>query len=165
MKDGKPRKLTCDYYENLINIYDNRMKSGPKKNYRSKKHKWGGSLVHPESVMLAHLMSSANRNTKQRQAVVDSLNESQVRHIGRLLKHVLNAKRKLPKNQIKQLIRDRNLIDAIIMGKGTLSTRKNISKLKMRNQKGGFLGALLPVALSLAGPAIKTLGKVFKSIG
>ena len=46
----------------------------------------------------------------------------------------------------KQLIRVRNLIDAIITGRGSLFTRKNILKLKTRNQKGGFLSALLPVA-------------------
>lgn len=126
--------------------------------------KRGGGNVLPETVMLAHLMSSANRNVKQRQAVVDSLNENQVRHVGKLLKKVLNTKRKLPKNQIKQLIRDRNLINALIKGQGTVSTRKKILKLKTKNQKGGFLGALLPVAMSLAGPAIKGLGKVFESL-
>ena len=112
--------------------------------------------------MLAHLMSSANRNVKQRQAVVDLLNENQVCQIGKFLKQILNAKDKLPRNQIKQLIRDRNLIDAIITGRGLLFTRKSILKLKTKNQKGGFLSALLPVALSLAGPAIKGLGRCRK---
>ena len=96
--------------------------------------------------------------------VVDLLNENQVRQIGKFLKQIFNAKHKLPRNQIKQLIRDRNLIDAIITERGSLSTRKNILKLKTKNQKGRFLGALLPVALSLAGPAIKGLGSVFKKI-
>ena len=148
MPPPRKRKLTRKDYESLI-------KMGKKR---------GGGNVLPETVMLAHLMSSANRNVKQRQAVVDSLNENQVRHVGKLLKKVLNTKRKLPKNQIKQLIRDRNLINALIKGQGTVSTRKKILKLKTKNQKGGFLGALLPVAMSLAGPAIKGLGKVFESL-
>ena len=39
MKHGKEnKKLTCEYYERLINIYDDGMKSGTKKNcYYSKK--------------------------------------------------------------------------------------------------------------------------------
>ena len=164
MKCNKENKLTRKYYERLINIYDNGMKSGMKKNRYYSKKRTGGSIVQPETVMLAHLMSSANRNVKQQQAVVDSLNENQVCQIGKFLKQILNAKHKLPRNQIKQLIRDRNLIDAIITGRGSLSTRKNILKLKTKNQKGKFLSALLPVALSLAGPTIKGLGSVFKKI-
>ena len=142
--------MTHEYYERLINIYDNGMKSGTKKTHYYSKKRMGGSIVQPEMVMLVHLMSLANRNVKQQQAIVDSLNKNQVRQIGKFLKQILNAKHKLPRNQIKQLIRDRNLIDAIITGRGSLSTRKNILKLKTRNQKGGFLGALLPMALSLA---------------
>ena len=120
----------------------------------------GGTLA-PETVMLAHLMSTANRNVKQRQAVVDSMNDHQVRQIGRMMKKVLNMKRKLPKKEISKLLRDRKLIDAIVNGKGSINTRKKILKLKLRNQKGGFLGPLLPLALSLAKPAIQTLGKIF----
>ena len=120
----------------------------------------GGSLA-PETVMLAHLMSTANRNVKQRQAVVDSMNEHQVRQVGKMVKKVLNMKRKLPKKDIKKLVRDRNLIDALIKGKGSIATRKKILRLKLKNQKGGFLGPLLPLALSLAKPAIQTLGKIF----
>ena len=153
-----------EYYERLINIYDNGMKSGMKKNSYYSKKKTRGSIVQPETVMLAHLMSSVNRNDKQQQVVVDSLNENQVRQIGKFLKDILNAKHKLPRNQIKQMIRDRNLIDAIITGRGSLSSRKNLLKLKTRNQKGEFLSALLPVALSSAGPIIKGLGSIFKKI-
>ena len=163
MKRGKENKLTRKYYERLINIYDDGMKSGMKKTCYYRKKRTGGSIVQPETVMLVHLMNSANRNVKQ-QAVVDSLNKNQLHQIGKFLKQILNTKHKLPRNQIKELIRDRNLIDAIITGRGSLSTRKNILKLKTKNQKGGFLGALLPVALSLAGPAIKGPGSIFKKI-
>ena len=114
--------------------------------------------------MLTHLMSTANKNVKQCQVVVDSLNSSQLREIGKYLKQILNTRQKLPKNQINQLIRDRKLIDALISGKGTVTTRKKILKLKTKNQKGGFLGALLPLALNLAGLAIKGLGSIFKKL-
>ena len=120
----------------------------------------GGTLA-PETVMLAHLMSTANRNVKQRQAVVESMNDHQVQQIGKMMKKALNMKRKLPKKDIRKLLRDRTLKDAIVNGKGSINTRKKILKLKLRNQKGGFLGPLLPSALSLAKPAIQTFGKIF----
>ena len=66
MKCGKEnKKLTHEYYQRLINIYNNGMKSGMKKNCYYSKKRIGGSIVQPETVMLAHLMSSANRNVKQ----------------------------------------------------------------------------------------------------
>ena len=80
MRRGKEKKLTREHYEKLINIYDGKknMKKGGKK-YRRGTRTFGGlSAVHPETVMLAHFMSSANRNAKQREAVVDLLNEKQV---------------------------------------------------------------------------------------
>ena len=109
------------------------MKSGTKRNCYYSKKRTRGSIDQPKTVMLAHLMSSANRNIKQRQAVVDSLNENQVHQIGKFLKQILNAKHKLPRNQIKQLIRDRNLINAIIPQRGSLSTRKK--QLETQNQE------------------------------
>ena len=66
MKHGKEnKKLTHEYYERLINIYDDGMKSSIKKNHYYSKKRTGCSIVQPETVMLAQLMSSANRNVKQ----------------------------------------------------------------------------------------------------
>ena len=43
MKRGKEnKKLTCEYYERLINIYDNGMISGTKKNCYYSKKRMGG---------------------------------------------------------------------------------------------------------------------------
>ena len=65
MKRGKEKKLTHEYYKRLINIYDDGMKSGTKRNHYYSKKRTGGLIVQPETVMLAHLISSANRNVKQ----------------------------------------------------------------------------------------------------
>ena len=66
MKRGKEnKKLTHEYYERLINIYDDGMKSSTKKNHYYSKKRMGGSIVQPKTVMLVQLMSSANRNVEQ----------------------------------------------------------------------------------------------------
>ena len=90
-----------------------------------------GKMTHlPEALMLAHMMSKMNKNAKQRKAIIDSLNASQMRDVGHLVRGVLNVRRKLPKKQINQLIRDRKFIDAIVRGKGVLSMQKKIYRTR-----------------------------------
>ena len=108
--------------------------------------------------MLVHMMSKTNKNAKQRKAIVDSLNATQMQDVGHLVRGVLNVHHKLPEKQINQLIRDRKFIDAIVKGKGALSTRKKI----LSDQRGGFPGILFPLAAQLAAPVIGQLGKLFK---
>ena len=112
----------------------------------------------PEALMLVHMMSKMNKNAKQRKAIIDSLNASQMRDVGHLVRGVLNVSHKLPKKQIHQLIRDRKFIDAIVRGKGALSTRKKI----LSDQRGGFPGILFPLAAQIAAPVFGQLGKLFK---
>ena len=110
------RKLTRSDYEELIGLKGGRGK-------RKRSVKGGGKTSHlPEAMMLAHMMSKTNKNAKQRKAIIDSLNAIQMRDVGRLVRGVLNVHRKLPEKQINQLIRDRKFIDAIVKGKGALST-------------------------------------------
>ena len=45
-----------------------------------------------------------------------------------MVKGVLHTQRKLPKKQLKQLIRDRNFIDTLVKGRGSLEMRKKILK-------------------------------------
>ena len=68
------------------------------------------------AMMLAHMMSKMSKNAKQRKAIIDSLNATQMRDVGHLMRGVPNVCRKLPKKQINQLIRDRKFIDAIVRG-------------------------------------------------
>ena len=71
------------------------------------------------------------------------------------MRGVLNICGKLPKKQINQLIRDKKFIDAIVRGRGALSTQKKI----LSDQRGGFPGILFPLAAQLAAPVIGQLGK------
>lgn len=153
------RQLTRSDYEELIGLKAGR---GKRKKWGKRSLKGGGgkkTRSHlPEAMMLAHMMSKTNKNAKQRKAIVDSLNATQMRDVGHLVRGVLNVRRKLPEKQINQLIRDRKFIDAIVKGKGALSTRKKI----LSDQRGGFPGILFPLAAQLAAPVIGELGKLFK---
>ena len=112
-----------------------------------------GDMVLPEA-----MMSKVNKNTKQLKVIVDSLNASQMCGVGRLVKGILNVCHNLHKKQISQLIRDRKFIDAIVKGKGMVSTRKKI----LSDQRGGFPGILFPLAAQLAASVISQLGKFFR---
>ena len=150
---ARRRKLTRSNYEELIGLKGGRGKR------KKRSVKGGGKTSHlPEAMMLAHMMSKTNKNAKQRKAIIDSLNATQMRDVGHLVRGVLNVRRKLPEKQINQLIRDRKFIDAIVKGKGALSTRKKI----LSDQRGGFPGILFPLAAQLAAPVIGQLGKLFK---
>ena len=151
------RKLTRSDYKELIGLKAGR---GKRKKWGKRSVKGGGKTRShlPEAMMLAHMMSKTNKNAKQRKAIIDSLNATQMRDVGHLVRGVLNVRRKLPEKQINQLIRDRKFIDAIVKGKGALSTRKKI----LSDQRGGFPGILFPLAAQLAAPVIGELGKLFK---
>ena len=151
------RKLTRSDYEELIGLKAGR---GKRKKWGKRSLKGGGKTRShlPEAMMLAHMMSKTNKNAKQRKAIVDSLNATQMRDVGHLVRGVLNVRRKLPEKQINQLIRNRKFIDAIVKGKGALSTRKKI----LSDQRGGFPGILFPLAAQLAALVIGELGKLFK---
>ena len=78
----KLTQLTLSDYEELIGL-----KGGWRKRRRGKRAiKGGGKTSHlPEAMMLAHMMSKMNKNTKQRKAIIDSLNATQIRDVGHLV--------------------------------------------------------------------------------
>ena len=51
----------------------------------------GVGRISSETMMLAHLMSKANKNTKQQRAVIDSMNTSQMKHLRHMVKGVLHT--------------------------------------------------------------------------
>ena len=61
-----------------------------------RRHLGGGMSVNsvgrisPETMMLAHLMSKAIKNVKQKRAVIDSMNTSQMKHFGHMVKGLLH---------------------------------------------------------------------------
>ena len=113
-----------------------------------KKRKRGSTLV--EAILLSQMIANKKKKSKQRNAIIDSLNNRQIKCIGQVLGKVMvsKKKKKLPIAKMRQLIRDRKFINAIVSGQGSLLTRKKILK-----QQGGFLsilgGLLLPALMGM----------------
>ena len=55
------------------------------------------------------MMSNDNRNLAQRDAMIDTMNKSQVRRMGKLVDFFLNSRTKLPAKTIKLLSKIKNL--------------------------------------------------------
>lgn len=79
--------------------------------------------------------------------------------IGKAFGKFLSLKKQLPRNKLKQLIRDQHLVEAVIKGYGPLSSRK-----QYLNQKGGFLPAILPLVAKTLGPSLVAplIGKILR---
>ena len=132
------------------------MKYTPSSN-SSRRRGGGRSKMTPlrEGIILSKML--ARRKGRPREALIDGLTNKQMNGIGKAFGKFLRMQRKLPGKRLKQLIRDQRLVNAVIQGHGSLNTRKKILK-----QKGGFLGAVLPLAAKALGPML--LGPVIKKI-
>ena len=124
-----------------------------KKKKRQKKKPTGGALLLTEallhSMMLAKLLGRDNKNAQQKRAIASMLTKSNMNGMGRLWKKFLNSKYPLPQKQIKQLVRDKKLIDLFFDSRIPLDTRRRIVA-----QEGGFLGFLLPLITKVATPLV-----------
>ena len=134
-------------YEAMIGLRKEKQKKK-----RQKKKPTSGAL-HPtkallHSIMLAKLLGRNNKNLQQR-AITATLTKSNMNGMGRLWKKFLNSKYPLPEKQIKQLIRDKKLIDSFFDARIPLDTRRRIVA-----QEGGFLGFLLPRITKVAAPLV-----------
>lgn len=152
------KKWTRADYARMINMDTARTRRHRGKRAGGSGRRMRGGMLGPilrDGVLLSHLMSSKNKNARQRAAIIDTLSPVQMKSVGRAVGAFLNSEYKLPKARIKQLIRDKQFVEAIMRGKGPLETRKKILK-----QKGGILPALLPLAVKTLGPMV--LGSLFK---
>ena len=106
-------------------------------------------------------MISNDNRLAQRDAMIDTMNKSQVRRMGKLVEFFLNSRTKLPAKTIKLLSKNQEFVKAITENKVPISTKKRIFK-----QKGGILPMLLPFAAKAAAPLAGSLlsgiaGKLF----
>ena len=141
-------KWSWSDYEAMTGLRKEKQK---KKKKRQKKKLTSGAL-HPtkallHSIILAKLLGRDNKNAQQKRAMAATLTKSNMNGIGRLWKKFLNLKYPLPEKQIKQLIRDKKLIDSFFDTRIPLDTRRRIVA-----QEGGFLGFLLPLITKVAAP-------------
>ena len=140
-------------YEAMIGLRRQKEKKKKKKKKIQKK-KLTSRALHAtkallHSMMLAKLLGRDNRNAQQKRAIAATLSKSNMKSMGRLWKKFLNLKYPLPKKQIKQLIRDKKLIDSFFDTRIPLDTRRRIVA-----QEGGFLGFLLPLITKVAAPLV-----------
>ena len=137
-------------YEAMIGLWKERQ---TKKKKRQKKKLTGGVLLLTKallhSMMLAKLLGRDNKNMQQKRAIASMLTKSNMNGMGWLWKKILNSKYPLPQKQIKQLVRDKKLIDSFFDSRIPLDTRRRIVA-----QEGGFLGFLLPLITKVAGPLV-----------
>lgn len=102
-----------------------------------------------DALVLSRLIGSTNKNVKQREAIIDGMSGRQMKDVGKLFKQYLESSYSLPRGRIKQLIRDKEFVDALTKFQGDLKTRKKILK-----QKGGIIPFLLPLLAKALAPAI-----------
>lgn len=141
-----PRKWTRADYQAMIGL--------KKKTARGiKKMRRKLNKSHLQSAMLANLLGKKNKNAQQRRAIAATLSKSQMNGMGVMWKKFLASQYPLPNRQIKQLIRDKKLVDSFFNARIPTETRRRIL-----TQKGGILPFLLPlVAKAAVGPL---LGKI-----
>ena len=135
-------------YEAMIGL-----RKEKKKKKRQKKKPTSGALHATKallhSMMLAKLLGRDNKNAQQKRAIAAMLSKSDMNGMGWLWKKFLNSKYPLPKKQIKQLIRDKKLIDSFFDTRIPLDKRRRIVA-----QEVGFLGFLLPLITKVAAPLV-----------
>ena len=93
--------------------------------------------------------------------MIDTMNKSQLRRMGKLVDFFLNSHTKLPTKTIKLLSKNQDFVKAITENKVPIAVKKRIFK-----QKGGILPMLLPFAANAAAPLAGSLlsgiaGKLF----
>ena len=125
-------------YEAMIGLRQKeKKKKKKKKKKRQKKKLTSGALQTTKallhSMMLAKLLGRDNKNVQQKRAIAAMLSKSNMNGMGQLWKKFLHLKYPLPKKQIKQLIRDKKLIDLFFDTRIPLDTRR-----KLWHRKGGF---------------------------
>ena len=151
------KRLSRKDYQRLIGIANEKKK--PRARRRRKIDQRDGIAV--LDLFLAKIMSNNKRNWVQRDAVINTMNKSQVQQMGKLVDFFLNSRTKLPAKTIKLLSKNQEFVKAITENKVPISTKKRIFK-----QKGGILPMLLPVAAKATAPLAGSLlsaiaGKLF----
>ena len=109
------------------------------------------------ALLLGRMMSKKNRNAKQRSAIIDTMDNSQMKQFGRVMKSFISSKYKMPRQYLKKLKRDRHFVTAMMDPRVPLATKK-----KILSQKGGFIPAILPAILKTV--AAPLLGNIVSKI-
>lgn len=140
-----PRKATLGNYKQLTrNDYLSLIKpqKKPKKSNATNRRKRYANFE--KHYHLLHLLGNTNKNKAQRKALIDTMNRQQLAAVRDALNGFLSEKITVPPRVLKNLKRDKKYIYALLQKSTPVETQKEILK-----QKGGFLGALMPLAGAL----------------
>ena len=95
------KRLSRKDYQNLIGIANEKKK--PRAKRRRKTNQRGGITV--PNLLLAKMISNDNRNRSQRDAMIDTMNKSQVRRMGKLVDFFLNSCTKSTRKDYKVAVK------------------------------------------------------------
>ena len=117
-----------------------------------------GGNVMANALFLARMLTKKNQNAKQRDAIVNTMDNKQMNQLSKVFKTFWKSNQQMPKKHLKRLQKDRRFVEAMMNPKIPLGIKK-----KILTQKGGILGALLPMVLkSVAAPILGGIaGKLF----
>lgn len=93
-----------------------------------------------------NLLSKSKRNKKRRNLLIDIADKEEINALSEIILNALRGNLPLKKKEIKELNKYKHVLRKLI--KRTYSIKKKKAILK---QKGGFLGAIIPIALSALG--------------
>ena len=139
------KKLTRKDYERIIGIAKGGVKKRPSRN-KGKRGGQRGGITMPD-ILLAKMISNDNKNKLQREAIIDTMNESQMKRMSKMVKLFLESRTELPPKTINMLSANQEFVKAIVKNKVPIAMKKKIFK-----QKEGILPMLLPFAAKVALP-------------
>lgn len=124
---------------------------------KKRKQKGGSSRVNlnfiRKHIPFLAMISNKNANKVQRENLINNMNKGQMNAVRTMMKNFLNSKYPINDTILKKLAKDKDFIYHLA------SSGQFENKKKILNQKGGLLGALVPLASSLIAPV---LGQIFK---
>ena len=103
-------------------------KKKPKARRRGKSDQRGDITV--PDLLLAKMISDDNRNQVQRDAMIDTMNKSQVQQMGKLVNLFLNSCTKLPAKTIKLLSKNQQFVKAITENKSQSQRKREFFNKK-----------------------------------
>jgi hypothetical protein len=92
------------------------------------------------------------KNKNLREKLVDLANKGQIEAVLECIDNVNNQNVTVPPDYAKKLLRHRKLVQHLKSPRLNLQTKKDLLA-----QSGGFLGALIPLAISAVGGLINTI--------
>lgn len=98
------------------------------------------------------LLSSSANNKKRREKLIDIANCGEISAVSECVNNILKGTVPLTKRQITKLRRHRHALRNLSLHNFSFNKKKSILR-----QKGGIIGAILPLALSALGSIIPSL--------